>query len=359
VISTINFGGTANVGAYTTKATATGDVFNGAGPLAITTFTDTGSASKVTFNLPTTLSNALTVGAGGLEIAGSGVVKVPNIAGTTAGLTLTNSGSGGLAVAGTVVVTPSTGINASAGKITFGGDTHSTTLVKATLKSSAASSASVAADGVITLATGSGGNNSTLDLANTGSIVFKGANAKLNINSATPAVLSGGSFTNTGATLTIGGTSNDVTTPSIVGTALTHLELGTGAAIAIPAAATAALIEGVLVDVSAGGTITVTTGGGKLLVGASSVGVQYAAGFITKYNSTGAVVVAGGHNATAVTTASSVTPFDDQATYNLIVTAVSTGASIQGEITGPATIDKNDTFTGAATPAITVTPVAN
>jgi hypothetical protein len=109
-IAQITFGKTAAVGAYTAKGTATADVFNGKGPLTITAFTDIASASTVTFNLPTTLTDAVTVLVSNTFLAGTGAVTLtaaPVITGNN--LIITNTGgvtfgAGLAATSGTIKV---------------------------------------------------------------------------------------------------------------------------------------------------------------------------------------------------------------------------------------------------------------
>jgi hypothetical protein len=85
-------GATASIVSYAAKATASTDTFAGAAALTIGTLTDIGSASQVTFNGPTTITDPVTVGASGLTIAGTGNVTLKKAPDTTAGaLTVQNT----------------------------------------------------------------------------------------------------------------------------------------------------------------------------------------------------------------------------------------------------------------------------
>jgi hypothetical protein len=161
--------------------------------------------------------------------------------------------------------------------------------------------------------------------------------------------LSGGTFTNEGDVLTLKPGASAITA-TLTGTALTKLTLlGEGATIAIPAAATAGLVlEGVLVDLSAAGSIAITQGG-KLLLGTPNDGASHAAGIITAYNGTGKVVVAGGAESGAITDNDNVAAFNEKADYAAIVMAIDEGVGVQGVITAAGegknnAIDKDDTF---------------
>jgi hypothetical protein len=215
----------------------------------------------------------------------------------------------------------------------------------------------VAAGGEITLAyDNSVANSAKLTLATNGSITFAGASSKLNINGATPIVLSGGSFTNVGANLEFAPGATAVTA-TLTGATLTHLTLGEGAEIAIPAAAQTPgfVLDKVFLDLSENGTVTIEEAG-ILVLGTESA----KAGIITAYGSSGNVIVGGGSSSNEVTTDVSVTPFNGNGStdYTTVVTTASGITKKAGTITAGAapennTIDAGDTFT-AASSAITV-----
>jgi filamentous hemagglutinin len=178
--ATLTFNGaTATIGAYTAKAEDNPTTFAGSAPLTITTLTDASAASKVIFNGPTTITNAVTTDTGGLTIAGEGAVTLTAAPVLTNGLIVTNM-TGVSMPSATIPVNMS--IDASEGKVIFGTTTNSTTLTNATLTSGANGQASVAANGVITLAYNTSvANSASLKLASGGSITVAGDSAKVEL----------------------------------------------------------------------------------------------------------------------------------------------------------------------------------
>ena len=354
-------------GAVTLNNTGTA-AFSGAvslgGDLTVTgtatlgsTLTNT-AAATATFN-GTTTTGAVTTSTGALTIAGKGAVTLGAVTtASSANLVVTNETGVTIPTANIVV---STKIDASAGKVIFGTADNSATIVKGTLTSGANGTASAAVNGVITL-TYESGNGASLVLADEGSITFAGT-GNLKVAASDSIVLSGGSFTNDGAVLTLtpGATA---ATATLTGTTLTKLTLGAGATIAIPAeASTGLVLQGVIADLSTAGQITIVQNG-VLVLGYATSGSAYVGGIITKYNDTGSVVVAGGSGSGDIADADNVTAFNSKADYDAIVTEISTGVGMAGVITAGAaknnTIDRNDTFAlDETSPALAVTSVAN
>jgi hypothetical protein len=304
------------------------------------------------FNGPTTITGAVTTGTGGLTIDGTGAVTLSAAPTLTTGLTVNNTAG---------VTIPSADlpagqvIDASSGKVIFGTAVNSATIVGGTLTSAANGLAAVAAGGVIGLASNST-SQPAFELAANGSVTFAGG-GKL---TAGLVELSGGTFTNGAAALTLQSGGTDATA-TLTGTALTKLTLGGGAAINIPAVVTGGFtLDGVIVDLSEAGAINIVENG-VLNLGTSTGGAIHVGGIITKYAATENVVMAGGAGTGAISTGDNVTAFDSKVDYDAIVTQISTGIGIQGTITAAASanngIDKNDTFAAGVSPVLNVTSV--
>jgi filamentous hemagglutinin len=345
--ATLTFNGaTAAIGAYTTKAATNATTFAGSAPLTITTLTDlAGGASKVIFNgdVPATIASQVTTTTGGMAIEGTGGVIIPSAS-----------------------IIADTAIDASAGKVIFGTADDNVTIEKGIL-ASATGLAAVAADGAITLAHNA--SAPTLVLKTGGSIEITGDGVvKVGATSGSTTLEGAGTFNFTGKTntdtLTITPT-HATNSATITATALSKLALTGSAKIAIPAATSAGgvTLQGVLVDLSSGGSITIEDTG-ILKLGATNASVDDVAGIITGYEGTGKVVVAGGKAApAALSNDVCVAAFDEQEDYDGVVGLLSAGVSIQCVITAGVdqnppnnTINVDDTFAlAASSPNMNVT----
>jgi hypothetical protein len=322
------------------KDVATAKDISFAGPVTFDGKLDNSAAAVLTFNGATAITGAVTTGAA-LTIGGTGAVTLSVAPTLTNGLVVTNTT--GVTIPSVATSLPSEKvINASAGKVIFGSNDGSVTIVKGTLTSTENAAVTVAADGVVALPFSSDGASLVLNAG--GSIAIAGTGSV----TAWTVKLSGGTFTNGAGVLTLVA-EHATTTASLTGTTLTKLTLGVGATIDIPAGVTEGFtLTGVIVDLSSGGAITITDAG-VLKLGTSAANAVNVGGIITKYSGTETVVAAGGKASTAtLSKAVNVTAFDSTADYAAVVTAIGTGVSELGVFTAGSglnnKIGKDDTF---------------
>jgi hypothetical protein len=284
-------GPSASITAYTASQTT----FAGTAPLTITTFTDASSASTVTFNGPTTITNAITVGTGGLTIAGTGAVTLSKAPVTTTSLTLS--------------------IKSTTGGVTFAAETSIASNIKATnvtVKSSDGSAtAIIQSNANLTLPA-----DTSIEVTNPAAKIVVGTTVANQIT-ITGSVLTGGTggYTGTDGKLSLG--------------ASTKIEVEDGGLIVIAGSGHLELTDGTSeVELQAGGAIDVKTATGK--IGESTVAQ-------TKISVTGT----NGGKATIVKDASnSIWTITDDATGNtgtIVLGAVSfalTGTSAITDVTG-------------------------
>jgi hypothetical protein len=183
---TITFNGaTASITSYTAKA-SDDDTFAGSAILTIDTLADVGTASKVTFDGTTAITNKLTVGDNGLTIAGTGAVtlkEAPETAKTSTKKLVIKSAGGVTLEKETTIAA-----NIKAAKVTIKGTSSAGTEIIAD-----SDALTVAADDSIVVPTTADG----------GSIVAGGTENKVTIAGAT---LGKGTYTATTGKLSLGTT---------------------------------------------------------------------------------------------------------------------------------------------------------